>query len=316
MQNMPGSKIHDIFYKQLKGKLSPEITSALPDYDYYSIFAQGHDLLIFNDYWKLWKLNQHIRESLLLQEDHFQEFIYQYLIQAKRNGHLNQEQTFLFIGPGYIAHHILDSYLHPLIIFYAGDHIRDASNETWKHGMIETLLDVYFTQYFEHRQCADYKVYEDFPRTDLLLDPALITVLDDTLFKVYGIQSGGSKFKKGIRQTRHFIHLCKYDPHGYKKIFFAFFDHISKGSAALSYSVDPNDAVPYMNLQHHMWTNPKNKEIGSTQSMLELYDLAMEESASICNSLYQLIIRGDFTRDEVYAIIPDRSSSYGLPCSQ
>ena len=43
---MPGPKTHDIFYKQLKRKISPFTLSQFPNYDKYNTFVQGHDLLI------------------------------------------------------------------------------------------------------------------------------------------------------------------------------------------------------------------------------------------------------------------------------
>lgn len=146
---MPGPKIHEIFYKQLKNCLPSDIVSGLPHYDLYSLYSQGHDLLIYYDYWKAWKLNKNIQDSLLLQEYDFQEYIYQFLCIAQKYDVLQDEPIFLFIGPGYIAHHILDSKLHPLIMYYSGDHIRESKNTTWKHGIIENVLDVYWMERFD-----------------------------------------------------------------------------------------------------------------------------------------------------------------------
>ena len=48
---MPGPKTHDIFYKDLKGKLNPKTLDSFPNYDKYNIFVQGHDFLIYYDFY-------------------------------------------------------------------------------------------------------------------------------------------------------------------------------------------------------------------------------------------------------------------------
>ena len=127
---MPGPKTHEIFYRQLKKLLPAEMTERLPNYDAYSLYAQGHDLLIYRNWWMPWQLNRNIGESLLLQEHSFQSFICAYMAEADRRGFLRSEQLRLFLS-GYIQHHILDSCMHPLIIYHSGDHTRDSKNKTW-----------------------------------------------------------------------------------------------------------------------------------------------------------------------------------------
>lgn len=53
MKNMPGPITHLVFYKQLKERLSSDALRAMPGYDSDSVFAQGHDLLIYHDFYKI-----------------------------------------------------------------------------------------------------------------------------------------------------------------------------------------------------------------------------------------------------------------------
>ncbi len=143
---MPGPITHQIFYTQLKERLSGSVLSAMPNYDSYSVFAQGHDLLIYKDFYKIFsqkRLAENIRQSERMQEYSFQEFIYAYLKTARNLGVLEREQVRAFLGPGYIAHHILDAYTHPFIIYQAGDHVRDPKRPTWKHGIVENYIDLF-----------------------------------------------------------------------------------------------------------------------------------------------------------------------------
>lgn len=313
---MPGPKTHEIFYRQLKTLLPEEMLADLPNYDAYSLYRQGHDLLIYQNWWKLWELNQHIRESLLLQESSIQEFIFQFLLEAANRNVLTKEAVRLFIGVGYISHHILDSYLHPLIIYYSGDHVRESGNVTWKHGIIENLLDAYLMRHFESIDCQTYPVYQNFHFSETHLDLDLFQILTNTLYSVYGIVDGGRKFECAMLQMKRFIRILKYDPSGFKRMFFNSLDFLTKGSASFSYHVRADDMEEYLNCNHQQWKNPKCQELICSKSMLELYHEALQTSAEITAKLDRLCVQENITRETVYSIVPNRSSTYALPCKE
>ena len=266
---MPGPKTHEIFYKQLKALLPQEMLAALPNYDAYALYGQGHDLLIYQGWWKLWQLDQHIQESLLLQENSFQEFVFQFLREAEKRNALSKEQIRLFIGPGYISHHMLDSYLHPLIIYYSGDHVREKENATWKHGIIENLLDAYLMRHFEGIDYQTYPVYQDFFFPEAHLDLDLFQILTNTLYSVYGIVNGGRKFERALLQMKQLIRTLKNIPSGLKRVFFNSLDFFAKGSASFSYHVQADDMKEYLNCDCQRWGNPKRPELTYSKSLLE-----------------------------------------------
>lgn len=310
---MPGPKTHEIFYRQLKKRLPEEMLSGLPDYDAYSLYAQGHDLLIYQDWWKLWQLDWHLQESLLLQECSVQEFVFRFLEEAAGRDALAKEQVRLFIGPGYLSHHILDSRLHPLIIHYSGDHVRSRENATWRHGIIENLLDAYFMEHFENKDCHRYPVYQDFRFPVSRLDEDVFQILTGTLHSVYGISDGGKKMENALLQMERFVRILKYDPSGLKHALFRSLDPLAKGSASFSYHVRTEDAEAYLNQSHQCWANPKLPQTVFFQSMPELYEDALRESAEVIAGLDRLCRQGGLTREAVCAIVPDRSSTYALP---
>ena len=313
---MPGPKTHQIFYRQLKMLLPKKMLADLPNYDAYSLYSQGHDLLIYQNWWKLWQLNQHIQESLLLQEHSIQEFIFQFLQEAANRNVLTKEAVRLFIGPGYISHHILDSYLHPLIIYYSGDHVREKKNATWKHGIIENLLDAYLMKHFENIDCRIYPVYQDFNFPEDRLDWDLKQILTNTLDSVYGIVNGGQKFECALLQMKKFIQTLKYDPSGLKRVFFDSLDFFAKGSASFSYHVQKDDMKEYLNCYHQQWENPKQPGLTHSKSMLELYHEALKPSAGISAKLDRLCAQGNIARETVYSVVPNQSSTYALPCGK
>lgn len=315
---MPGPKTHDIFYKELKGKLSTRTLSSFPHYDEYSIFAQGHDFLIYHDFYKIWnqkKLDNNVHASTLLQECNFPEFVYKYLQTAEEAGVLEDEQIRLFIGPGYVAHHILDAYTHPLIIYYSGDHTRNPKNPTWQHGIVENLIDIYLMETKESLDSKIYPVYRDFLFSEEIGLPLLET-LTSTLNEVYQIENGGETFKEAMYQTASFMKYMKFDSSGFKRIFFDKLDPYLKGTSSFSYHRELVEALEYLNLEHDKWLNPMDDGIVSNESFLDLYDKALTDSSYIVNELEELCRSGIIRKDEISSLIPDISSVHGLQGGQ
>lgn len=316
---MPGPKTHHIFYKELKSKLKPVTLSSMRDYDKYSIFAQGHDFLIYHDFYKIRsqkRLDSNVETSELLQEYQFPEFVYQYLKKAQETGAIEEEQVRLFIGPGYVMHHLLDAYTHPMIIYYAGDHTRNPHRPTWQHGIVENLLDIYLMAKKEGKNASTYSVYKDFSFDKKKVTRALIAVLDESLQKTYGIEGGGKMFFHSFSQVELFMRCLKYDPTGLKEKITDCLDPILKGTSSFSYHRNPTSVLPYLNLEHEVWTNPMDANIQSTASFLDLYEQALKDGANIVDQLEALCQKGRIHPDDVYSIIPNIASTHGLTCNQ
>ncbi len=316
---MPGPKTHHIFYKDLKEKLSSATLKSFGNYDKYSIFAQGHDFLLYHDFYKIFNqkcLNANVEASELLQEFHFPEFVYQYLKAAENSGAIEDEQIRLFIGPGYVMHHLLDAYTHPMIIYYAGDHTRNPERPTWYHGIVENLLDIYLMAKKEGINAATYPVHKDFTFDKNLIRRALICTLDESLKATYGIHSGGKLFFNSFSQVALFMKCLKYDRTGVKRRAFDCLDPLLKGTSSFSYHRNPSSAVRYLNQDHEEWVNPMDDGIRSTQSFMDLYDKALIDGAAIVNQLERLCQKGSIHRDDVYDIIPNIASTHGLECNQ
>ncbi len=313
---MPGPKSHDIFYKQLKQKLSSQTLTAYPHYDDYNVFAQGHDFFIYHKFYQIMsvkKLNQNVQNATLLQEYRFPEFVYNYLKTAQNNGAIEDEQTRIFLGPGYIMHHLLDAYTHPFIIYNAGDYTRDAKNPTWTHGIVETLIDIYLMEIYEQKDARTYPTHEDF-NFPMPFIQSLTDTLNQSMRETYNILNGGDIIEQAITDVALFIHNMKYDPYGFKKWFFDLLDPLLKGTAAFSYHQDIKESYPYLNLQHEPWVNPMDDKIISTASFMDLYNQALQEGALIVDALEHLCQSGNIHRDDIYNLIPNISSSHGLEC--
>ena len=311
---MPGPKTHNIFYQDLKQRLDSNVLSDFPNYNQYSLFAQGHDFLIYHNFYKIWnskKLNQNIDDSVLLQESKLPEFVYHYLDIANRSGAIEEEQTRIFLGPGYLMHHILDAYMHPQIIYYAGDHARDPNKSTWVHGIIENLLDIYMMEYKEKKDAKTYPVQGDF-LMNFEFSPQLMETLTKALYLTYHMENGGERFAQACSQMELFMKVFKYDPNGFKKIIFDFMDPLLKGTSSFSYHRDGDEVKSYLNFNHEKWVNPIDDSVISTDSILYLYEKALQDGSIMINQLEQLCQSGHINYSDICKIVPDISSIHGL----
>lgn len=316
---MPGPVTHLFFYRQLKDKLCDDMPCTLPGYDSCSVFAQGHDLLIYHDFYKIVREEQlacNLENSDKLQEFLFPQFVFNYMCQARKMGVLDHEQIQLFLGPGYIAHHILDAYTHPFIIYQAGDHVRNVKNKTWMHGIVENSIDILFLERLDPRHYRSRRIYKDFTFNQKQLDPALPAVLDASLMETYGFAGGGQALCRAMSQVSLFMRMFKYDPTGFKRRLFDTADPILKGTASFSYHRDGDFARRFLNEEHAVWCNPMEKNLCSRASFFELYARALDETAEIIRALFALCKSGYFTWDTVRGIVPDIASTHGLACGQ
>lgn len=313
---MPGPKTHDIFYKNLKKRLSPKTLDFYPNYDKYNIFVQGHDFLIYHNFYKKMSkkaLDENIERSVQLQEHKFQEYVYDYLKVAEESGALEREDVRLF-GVGYVMHHLLDAYTHPQIIYYAGDHTKNPEFKTWYHGILENLLDIYMMEVYEGKNAKTYKVYEDFEMDSSLISHQLIQTIEQSLNDTYCISGGGKIFEEAFAQLPLFMRVMKYDKSGIKRVLFDGLDPIVKGSKSFSYHRDYDEVLPYLNLDHEQWLNPVDDTIVSNASFLDLYEKALVDGALIVEQLEEICQSGKIYRDDIYSIIPNISSVHGLEC--
>ena len=316
---MPGPITHLLFYMQLKRRLSSQILNTMPGYDQHSIFAQGHDLFIYHNFYRISssrQLAKNVQNSNQLQNYSFPEFIYSYLKHAQQMGVLEHEQILLFLSPGYIAHHILDAYTHPFIIYQAGDHVRDRNNSTWMHGIIENYIDIFMMEQGELTDLQKAQIFKLFSFSQKDIDPVLPIILDASLKETHGLKTGGAEMCRALSQVSLFMRMFKHDPTGFKRIVFDFADPFLKGTSSFSFHRSSADARQFLNEEHEQWCNPMNDTLCSKESFMELYHKALSASTDIIEMLMTLCKTGEITEKNVFDVVPNIASTHGLSCGK
>lgn len=315
---MPGPMTHYAFYSDIKEYLEKNGHAIPANYDKYSLYAQGHDLILYQIRYNLSdenRLSENIELSKKLQEYSFQEFICQYLTTAEQLGILEKESVRAFIE-GYIGHHILDMYAHPMIIFYAGDHVRTKQSKKWNHGVAENLIDIYMAKKYLHLDITRFPIHTYFDFDPKIFDKDLIRLLNISLEQTYGYKHGSALFYEGCKNMHWFMKTVKYDPHGIKRRIFDMTEPFLHGVNSFSYHRTLKGVDAYINPAHELWNNPMKPSIVSTESFDDLYGKAIRHTEHIIVELDAMIATGHIEQKKIETMIPNLASTHGLECGQ
>lgn len=305
---MPSTITHDYHFKDMysySSKYFKQIYSQ-ETYNNHSLYAQGHDALFFYNFWELHKLSEKKEQVIYLQDHAFQSFCTNYINLIKENN-LQDFQSLKLLLYGYISHHILDSFVHPYIIY--------ETELTGSHALVESYLDLYMLQQREE-QTSKCKIHQLISPVQKM-SPEAIFVVNDAFSKTYGYKDLGHKYLRALNQVNIFLRLLRYDPTGIKDFGYKLIDKlnlIDTKFSFLSYYHNYSGFSQYLNEEHNIWYNPSSIEpIESNQSFLELYELATKQAAEIISALEEAI-NEKAKPNEIKNIIPNVSAIHGLQC--
>lgn len=316
---MPGPMSHYIFYRKLESKLRKRGVKVPDNYDQYSNFAQGHDLVLFQNYIKIvWNKMQGIGVDMCkkLQEYSFADFVYCYLKNAEDMGLLQDEGVRAFLCYGYVAHHMFDAYEHPLIIYFSGDHVKEKGMKRWNHGIAENLIDAYLVEKEYGRKAAKLPIHKFFRFKKDLFTGELENLVTKTVKTIYGYENAGRWFRDGCNMMYIYMRRLKYDPTGIRRVLLDFIEHFAHGANAYSYNRDLSQVGKYMNERKEKWVNPMLPDIESSASFMDLFDSALERTAEIIAKLQIVIDKGVIKKEEIRKIIPNIASTHGQECGK
>lgn len=307
---MPSTITHDYHYKDIYNFTSNSFKNVYPQefYNQHSVFSQGHDALFFSEFWKLYEFNKKRKKAIYLQDHLFQEFCVNFADLLKVY-ELKDAKRLKLLLYGYIAHHILDSYAHPYIIY--------ETEENGKHELVESYFDKYMILLKEKKDSCTYKVHKMISKLPKLSEQE-IELTNDVFFKTYGFEKFGKTYIDALNQVILFLRLFRYDPTGIKNLCYSLIDKINPTDlklSFLSYNHDYKNFEQYLNEDHNLWFNPSdpNASITSTNSFIELYELATKKTAEIISYLEEAI-NDNATREEIGQIVPNVSATHGLEC--
>ena len=288
---MAGTITHAYFSLDLYDKLSIRSKELLVDQkESLKVFSQSTDVLFFYNLVSL-KKGKKIRDfGVFTQKAKSYEFFSTLINYIKYNDLIYNPEVIAYLY-GMLSHYVLDSTIHPYIIYQTGVFNKKAKN-TYKYNMLHEQLETYIDNYFisirEGIKPNKFKCYKYCFKIDDL-DKDLVEVIDFTYKQVFGIDSFHKYYLKSIKQMKSFYKVFRYDPIGIKKIFYNLIDLICPRNmlrkSPLSYKM--KSMKDYLNLEHNIWYNPTDKKIKSNESVIELYTKALDKTANMINEINQ-----------------------------
>lgn len=307
---MPSTITHEYYYRDVYDRTNNTFknTFDMETYRKYSLFAQGHDAFLFLNFWNLFQQRRNFEKVNYMQDHDFKDICLE-LIQLIRTYGLEDSKELKLMLYGFIMHHILDSTIHPYIIYEA--------EKFGLHAAVESYLDRWMIEKNEESNPKKYPVHKIIP-TLPEVEPSTIQVINEAFFHVYHYRNFGSNYIKALHQVNPFLYLFRYDPMGIKKIGYHMVDQVYPTDSKyfwLSYHNQFEGYSQYLNDEHRVWMNPVDSSIVSTESFVELYERAILESVRILNDLEEAI-RNDARFEDFEKIIPDVSAIHGQKCNQ
>ena len=286
---MAGTLTHAYFSLDLYDKLSIRSKELLiSNKEDLKVFSQSTDVLFFYNLFSL-KKGKKIRDfGYYTQKAKTYEFFSTLINYIKYNNHQYNPQVIAYLY-GMLSHYVLDSTIHPYIIYKTGVYKKDKI-DTYKYNMLheelETYIDNYMVSIRENIKPNKFKCHK-FCFNTFEFDKDLIEVIDFTYKEVFGIDNFSKYYLKSIKQMRFFYKIFRYDPTGIKKLFYNLLDLICPKSilrkSPLSYKMKSKKKD--LNLEHKTWYNPTSKRIKSNKSVIELYTSALDKTINMINDI-------------------------------
>ena len=206
---MAGTLTHFKLMQDLDKKLD------IDNKDLFLIAGQGHDLLFFV---RLKDLKQFSKRSNIVSVVASKKF--KILIECWQEEVINTNNKELEIMLyGYVAHHIMDYYIHSWINKELGCFFDKKDKLTWKnngkHEIFESIIDVLV---------FDYKKFK-IPK--LSMRNETVKSLDKLFKKIYGIDGFGKLINDGISNVKCFINIYRKDKFKIKRLGYKLIDKFS-----------------------------------------------------------------------------------------
>ena len=312
---MPATITHAFFTKDVYDILPSEIKRYL-NIDRYKMFGQSMDPCYF---YNLLSIFPGRKIRLFAADFHSyksQEFFIN-VINYMKDNNINDTDTYSFLF-GLICHYVLDSTIHPYIIYKTG--IMDKNKpSTFKYNNLHHFMEIFIDNDIIYRR-LDINPYS-FNISRYVFDHKkfsndLNKTIDYAFFNTFNIKNMSKIYYKSLKQMDIFIRLFRKDRFAIKKFFYKFIDSFTPKNCfrleALSYHYTLEDKHNFLNINHNLWRYPTNFEITSKESFIDLYLKSIKKAKIIMCASYDYLNGKDI---ELEKIFDNTSYKTGIDCN-
>ncbi len=319
---MPSSVTHSYFATDVFEKCNKNVKNKLKNYiNYLKVFGQGpdpyffYDLHLTNKSKKIYEINKSMQHTNI--NKHFIKLIN--YINEKNYYYNGQVMAYLY---GQICHFVLDTTVHPYIIYSTGIYdSKDSSTFKYngKHEEMEYYIDCYLIFQREKILPRKYKVYKNLFNIDKF-NNELENCITDVIKDVYGYDNVGKIYYKSIMDMKKFYHIFNYDRLGIKKCIYYIMDFVCRNKCVkkkeLSFNVNPESKLFYLNNDNNYWNNPCDITEKYNFSFTKLYFLALTKAVNIINNVDNMLRNNEIDNKKIEELFGNLHYGTGKDCDK
>lgn len=218
---------------------------------------------------------------------------------------------------GFICHYVLDSNVHPYIIYKTGI-MEKGVKETYRynnlHAYMETFLDNEMIAYQTKEKIYAFRS-DQFCFDSRKFSKDLNKLINDVFEEVFDIKQMAKIYYDSLKQMKRFLRRYRYDQYGIKMMTYQFIDLFTGPSMfklkALSYHYPNQNREYFLNHTRAIWYNPVDPSLSSHDSFFDLYQKSVSEACSIIHEV-NLYFHGKSI--DLKKVFTNKSYLSGLNC--
>lgn len=313
---MPATITHAFFAKDVLDILPEEIKNTISE-DRIKMFGQSTDPLMFYNLISFLPGKGVRKFQNQFHSEKSQEFFINLIRYIKVNK-LNDDIDVNSFLAGFICHYVLDSTVHPYVIYKTGLFDRKKPS-TYRYNNIHAFMEVFIDNdmIMRREKTNPYK----FPIGKFCFDLKkfsykLDKTIDFVFMKTFNKDNMSKKYYKSLKQMKRDLVLFRKDTTGMKRDFYRIIDTVTPKNIfrfeAVSYHYPLNDRHNFLNTNHEIWRNPTTYDLASTESFVDLYLKAIKSAKVLICASFDYINGKDIELEKIFI-----NTSYitGLNCN-
>lgn len=317
---MASSVTHDYFsmdvYSKLDDKIKKKLDSNIND---YKCFAQGPDPYFFYDFHLSKKAKEIFKIDSAMQHSFVNKHFISLVNYINEKNYYSNSQVMAYLY-GQICHFVLDSTVHPFIVYNTG--IYDESDKlTYKynglHEEMEYYIDIYLIWKREGITPRKYKVYKNILNISKFNDE-LKDLIDNVTKDVYNFDNVSQIYYKSIKDMKKFYYVFNYDKFGIKKLVYKIMDIVCQNRLVkkeeLSFFVDPNSKIYYLNNERKIWNHPCASNEKYDLSFFDLYNTAIDRATNLIEIIDKMLYNKSIDNNKLEKHIGNLDYGTGKDC--
>ena len=312
---MPATITHAYFAKDVFEVLPDDVKYRI-DYSRIKMFGQSTDALMFYNLFSIFPGKEVRKRQKIFHSTKTRDYFISLLTFVKENELYNDMDTCSYIA-GLICHYVLDSTLHPYIIYKSGRFQRK-DKSTYIYNQVHTFMESFLDNDMVYRRekINPYTFHlDDFCFQTRPFSESLNRSIDYSFEKTYQWDHMSSIYYKSLKQMKNYLMIFRRDPYGTKKFFYKLIDTFTPKSCfrfeAVSYHVPLEDKHHYLNKEHALWRNPTTYDMTSTDSFIDLYIQSIQTCKVLICASFDYLFGKDIDLEQLFT---NKSYITGLDC--